>query len=144
MGPIGLHLYAQHYLSAAKSLPEPTVPFEPVRPYLVCHAIELALKAFLSLEGKLMVELADGKLAHKLGALLSAAEEASLSKIVSLSDAQENAVRLAETYYAGKVFEYPAVGEAISAYPGMPSLSLLFEVATLLVEQLAIPCYETN
>ena len=31
MGPHGLHMYADAYLSAALALPQPNVPFEPVR-----------------------------------------------------------------------------------------------------------------
>lgn len=59
MGPLGLHFYAGAFLDAARSLPPPNDPFEPVRPFLVCHLIELALKAFLSLHGVAMVELAE-------------------------------------------------------------------------------------
>lgn len=48
MGPIGLHMYANSFLKAAQALPPPSVPFEPVRFFLVCRSIELVLKAFLS------------------------------------------------------------------------------------------------
>ena len=144
MGPLALQLYAENYLAAAKALPEPAVPFEPVRSYLVCHAIELGLKAFLSLQGKQMIDLAEGQFAHKLGSILTAAEGAGLSKLVLFTDLQVEEIRIAETYYAGKVFEYPAVGEALSGYPSRPTLSHLFEAATVLVEKLAKPCREAK
>lgn len=88
---------------AARALSKPKVPFEPARPYLVCHAIELGLKAFLSLRG------------------------ASIT-----------------TYYAGKVFEHPAVDESLSAYPQIPPIDTLFEAADRLVEALRQPCRETK
>lgn len=144
MGPLGLHMYAELYLSAAQILPKPKVPFEPVRPYLVCHAIELVLKAFLSLRGATMVELADGPYGHNLDSLLTKCIEANLADFASLSEAKSNAIRLATTYYGGKVFEYPAVGEALSAYPQMPPVDVLFEAAASLVEALRQPCREAR
>jgi hypothetical protein len=143
MGPVGLHVYADAYLKAALALPEPAVPFEPVRPYLVCHSIELGLKAFLSLRGDKMIDMMEGGLGHNLEALLRAAIERGLNDLVSLTDSQRIAVCQATTYYAGKVFEYPAIGEALSAYPQLPSLHDLFEVAAHLVDALRKPCQES-
>ena len=144
MGPLALELYAEMYLAAAEALPKPPVPFEPVRPYLVCHAIELALKAFLSLKGSAMVDLADGQFGHKLSVILKEAEGVDLLALVPLTAAHRKAITSAESYYAGKVFEYPAVGEALSAYPGMPPLDALFEAAALLTKSLATPCREAK
>jgi hypothetical protein len=144
MGPLGLQLYAETYFAAAKALPTPTVPFEPVRPYLVCHAIELGLKAFLSLKGHQMVTLAEGQFGHKLSAILNEAESMGLLHAVPLTTAHREAIKGAESYYAGKVFEYPAVGEALAAYPGMPSLAVLYEAAALLISSLAQPCRESK
>jgi hypothetical protein len=144
MGPLGLHMYAESYLAAAQALPKPKVPFEPVRPYLVCHSIELALKAYLSLRGTAMIELAGGAFGHNLDYLLTNAVESDLAKLAALTDEQSNVIRLATTYYAGKVFEYPAIGEALSAYPQSPSIDLLFEAADCLVEALRQPCREAK
>src|SRR2546426_9590715 len=105
MGPIGLHLYANAYLDAARALPLPTVPFEPVRPFLVCHSIELGLKAFLSLQGAKMLELAEGPHGHNLEALLQKADEKHLGTYVGLTDAHKTEVRRASLYYSGKLFE---------------------------------------
>lgn len=144
MGPLALELYAEMYLAAAEALPRPTVPFEPVRPYLVCHAIELSLKAFLSLKGSAMVDLAGGQFGHKLSVILKEAEAADLLALVPLTAVHRKAITSAESYYAGKVFEYPAVGEAFSAYPSMPPLFALFEAAVLLTKSLATPCREAK
>ncbi len=139
MGPLGLHMYANAYLDAARALPLPTVPFEPVRPFLVCHSIELGLKAFLSLQGAAMLELADGSFGHNLEAILQKADEKHLGIHVNINDAHK-----ASLYYAGKVFEYPAIGEALSAYPSMPVIDTLFEVATILVDSLRQQCLEAK
>ena len=144
MGPLGLHMYAQSFLTAARSLPRPTVPFEPARPYLVCHAIELGLKAFLSLRGVAMLELADGSFGHNLEAILQKADGIGLKDSVPFSGDHRAAIRLASNYYAGKVFEYPAVGEAMSGYPSMLAVDILLDAATVLVESLRQQCLEAK
>jgi len=144
MGPLALHLYGESFLTAASSLPKPIAPFEPVRPYLVCHAIELGLKAFLSLHGVLMLQLSEGSYGHNLEAILEKAVEAGLNSTVPLTEAHRSAIRLASVYYSGKVFEYPAVGEAVSAYPRMPPIEILFDAASILIRTLAQPCREAK
>jgi hypothetical protein len=79
-----------------------------------------------------------------LETLLRNADEKGLTPLVALTEAQRAAIRQASVYYEGKVFEYPAVGEAMSGYPDMPALSLLFEVAAVLVESLRKPCQEAK
>jgi hypothetical protein len=94
--------------------------------------------------GEQMLDLAEGKFGHRLGQLLAKAENVGLTKFVSLSKIQREAIRRAETYYAGKLFEYPAVGEALSSYPQMPSIEELFGAAELLVVSLAKPCNDAS
>jgi hypothetical protein len=142
MGPVGLWVYANAYLRAAAAVPAPEAPYEPVRYYLACHSIELSLKAYLSLHGATMLELADSAYGHNLDAILTAAETKGLQSYVRVSDEQRAEICKAATYYAGKVFEYPAMGEACVAYPSLPKLELLLEAATLLVDSLAQPCKE--
>ena len=144
MGPLGLHMYANAYLDAARVLPVPIARFELVRPFLVCHAIELALKAFLSLQGTAMLELADGSYGHNLDIILEKADENGLGTLVHLTKAHKAEIRHASVYYAGKVFEYPAVGEALSAYPSMPTIDILFEAATVLIDSLRKQCREAK
>lgn len=142
MGPIGLWMYANAYEKAAASLPAPEAPYEPVRYYLACHSIELALKAYLSLHGATMLELSENAYGHNLEAILAAAESKGLSAQVTLTLEQRAEVTKAATYYAGKVFEYPAIGEAMGGYPILPRLEVLLEAANALVESLAQPCRE--
>ena len=144
MGPLGLHIYAKAYLDGACALPPPSAPFAPVYSFLVCRSIELGLKAFLSLKGSAMLELADGSYGHNLEAILQKAEVKQLSKYVKLTLKHKAEIRKASLYYSGKVFEYPAIGEALSGYPGMPKIDILVEVAALLVDSLAQQCQEAK
>jgi hypothetical protein len=144
MGPCALHFYAEAYLTAARSLPESVTPFDPVRAYLLCHSIELVLKAFLSLKGALMLELAKSELGHILDTLLEQAEKSQLKEVAILSSPQRAAVLQASNYYAAKVFEYPAIAEAFRGYPAMPSIPLLLGAAAALVDALRQPCREAK
>jgi hypothetical protein len=140
MGPVALHTYAEAYLIAARSLPEPESPFDLVRSYLACHAIELALKAYLSLHGALMLDLSGTEFGHKLDALLEHADRKRLADTAALSRSHRIEILRASVYYEGKVFEYPAVGEALRGYPGKAALPSLLEAAHVLIEALRIPC----
>jgi hypothetical protein len=142
MGPIGLWFYANAYQKAAAFLPAPEAPYEPVRYYLACHSIELALKAYLSLHGASMLELSESAYGHNLDTILAAAESKGLSAQVTFTLEQRAEITKAATYYAGKVFEYPAVGEALGGYPILPRLDALLKAANALVERLAQPCRE--
>ncbi len=144
MAPGGLWVYANAYLRAATALPAPEAPYEPVRYYLACHSIELSLKAYLSLHGAPMLELSESGYGHNLEAILTAADNKGLQSYVPVSAEQRAEISKAATYYGGKVFEYPAMGEACVGYPSLPSLEILLEAATLLVDSLAQPCREAQ
>ena len=144
MGPVGLWVYASAYVKAGLALPAPEAPYEPVRYYLACHSIELSLKAFLSLHGATMLELSENAFGHNLEAILLAADAKGLQTQVALTQEHRVEICKAATYYVGKVFEYPAMGEALSGYPSLPKLELLFAAAKLLVETLAKPCREAE
>lgn len=60
------------------------------------------------------------------------------------TDAQGNEIRKATAYDNGKLFEYPAFGEALTAYPELPDLDVLLVAATSLVENLSQPCGESQ
>jgi hypothetical protein len=142
MGPLALWIYASAFWKAATELPETEVPFEPVRYYLSCHSIELALKAFLSLNGDTMLSLSDSALGHNLVAILTTADAKGLAKKVVLTPDHRAEIARAAAYYGGKVFEYPAVGEAMVGYPSLPKLTVLLEASQALVESLAKSCME--
>jgi len=144
MGPVSLHMYAADFLSAARAAAPPEVPFAPARTYLVCRVLELALKAFLSLKGRSLEQLAGGAFGHDLESLLAEAERHGLSTLVHLEKLQLAEIRRASTYYAEKVFEYPALGEAVFGYPKNPDTNLLLGAAEALVAALREPCLDSG
>ena len=77
-------------------------------------------------------------------AILQKADEKRLGASVTLTKAQRAEIHCASLYYAGKVFEYPAVGEAMAGYPTMPAIDTLFEAATILVDSLRQQCREAK
>ena len=143
MGPLALWTYADGYLRSALAIPLPS-PFEPVRHYLVCHSIELGLKAFLSLQGIKMVQLAEGAYGHNLKSMLNAADEKGLAAQIPIASEDRSEILKAAHYYAGKVFEYPAIGEAISFYPHLPNWDRLASAAGMLVAKLESPCMKVS
>ena len=145
MGPIGLWVYAERYRDGALRLSATeNAEYDPVRHYLVCHAIELALKAFLSLRGMTLLELSEGAYGHNLDTILASADSKGMAEFVSLTDEHRAEIRDATLYYAGKVFEYPALSEAVVAYKRAPDISILLSAASALIEALAEPCREVN
>ena len=142
MGPVGLHTFAEYFLSAAKSVQAPdTAPTLPVvRTFLVCHSLELSLKAFLSLKGCSLLELAGGVYGHDLASLIKEAEQQDLHALVKLENHQRSEIISASTYYREKLLEYPSVMETLNGYAGLPDADLLIDFAEELVVALREPC----
>jgi hypothetical protein len=140
MAPIALQTYAADYLSAAKEVAPPQVRFSHARMFLVCRALELALKAFLSLKGNTLIKLSGGQYGHDLEYLLSQAEQTGLSTIVNFEERHLFQIRRASTYYVEKVFEYPAIGEVLASYSKSPDTKVLIDAAEMLVSALQEPC----
>jgi hypothetical protein len=99
MGPASLQMYAADFLSAAKAVPPPGVPFAPARTHLICRTLELSLKAFLSLKGCSMERLAGGPFGHDLDTLLTEAINNGIADLVNLDARQLAHIRFASTYY---------------------------------------------
>ena len=51
-------------------------------------------------------------------------------------------IQRADKYYSEKVFEYPAISEAIEGYPQKPNLVVLRSAAELLVIRLEALCLD--
>jgi len=140
MAPVGLYIYAEDFLNSYESLSKSKLPFSPSRYYLVLRSIELSLKAFLSCSGYSLEKLSGGPLGHDLVSLLDECEQEGIKVISDLKDKHKKEIRAASEYYIEKVFEYPAIGEAIRAYPKAPDLSILAEAASILVNYIEEPC----
>jgi len=111
---------------------------------LVCHALELALKAFLALKGSSLVELAGGPYGHDLKNLIAEADKRGLQALVKLDDNQNAEIIRASDYYAEKVLEYPSVTEVIRGYPKMANTDVLIGAADALVGALHEPCLQAE
>jgi HEPN domain-containing protein len=142
LSPLGLIIYADHYLHAARTAqPSPNSgEFHPACLFLVCRSLELALKAFLSLRGRSLDELAGGAFGHDLDKLLAEADKQDLGGLVKLSEEQRFQIGRASVYYAEKVCEYPSVLEAMKAYPSRASMDRLLDAAETLIPPLREPC----
>lgn len=135
---LALFVYAESFLKSANSVTK-IKTFDPSRYYLVCHSIELYLKAFLSLDGNTMISMADEH-GHNLDKLIVKSLENKLEKTANLNKSHTDEIKKASDYYSGKVFEYPAVGEAIKSYPNIPNIDVLFEACEILSKSLKSKC----
>jgi HEPN domain-containing protein len=76
----GDHLrLAEDFYQAFRDLPRRHPPQSWPRYFMLCHAIELALKAYLAYHGKTPKELRSPKIGHSLKELLTEATNAGLS-----------------------------------------------------------------
>jgi hypothetical protein len=91
-----------------------------------------------------MERLAGGPFGHDLDTLLTEAMNNGIADLVNLDARQLAHIRFASTYYQEKVFEYPAVAEALRAYLGNPDANLLLSAAEALVAALREPCLNAN
>ncbi|MGA2514323.1 MAG: hypothetical protein ABSG37_12010 [Candidatus Limnocylindrales bacterium] len=140
VGPLGFRNFALQFLQAARVVSETAAPFSPVAYYLLCHSVELSLKAFLLIQHVPLEELKRRQLGHNLQALLTRAQTLGLTTVVPLSAEQSEAIAQATHYYTGKVFEYFELTEAFAGYKKKPSFEHLQSAATSLVQQLEKPC----
>jgi hypothetical protein len=138
-GPTGLIVYADHFLAAAK-LAAADIPYNPARMFLTCRTLELAFKAFLSLKGYPLAKLAGGPFAHDLENLLLEADTQNLHELVTLSESHRVQIIRASGYYHEKVFEYPALMEALGGYPDLPEATELVSAADAIISAIRELC----
>lgn len=138
--PAALYVYAVDFLRAAKRSRLAEKSFRPAQYYLVCHALELVLRAFLSLRGKLPDDSVPDVRNRNLGELLAEVERSGLRDFVLLDAPAIAEIRKASLYYAGAVFDFPALAEALRGYPQRPTMGILLEAAEDLVSAARGPC----
>jgi SOS response regulatory protein OraA/RecX len=113
--------------------------------FLYCRSIELVLKAFLLVKGVPKKDLPKRNLyGHDLGKILEKAKELDLEKFVKITPEQEREISKANKYYASKGFEYFEVIRALKAYPELPDLQVLDQVASELVTYLESFCLNAD
>ena len=138
LSPFGFHRYASEFLRAADSF-KCEDGFSPVAYYLRCHAIELALKAFLLAKGFPKNDLKH-KLGHNLEEALKSATKHGLQSKVAIKPKEKEEIKKANVYYADKGFEYFQVPKAVRGYPKLPDLKILADVSSRLVSGLNDVC----
>lgn len=141
LGPASLYAHAADYLRAAKMAGSGDKSFTPARFYLVCHALELGLRAYLSLGTRSLEDLPRrAATGHDLGRLLSKAQSLSLSHLIRFRAREASEIRKASLYYARQVFEYPALAEALRGYPKKPRFQVLLAAAESLISAIRDVC----
>ena len=138
-GALGLWMYADEYLDAAQTVPS-TNKLNLVRSALTCHAIELLLKASLSVDGENLLTLSEAPFGHNLEKLLATMLSKPTGRSAQLECHHIDAIRSAAKYHDQKIFEYPAPAEALAGYPHLPDIPTLTNAAELLLNHLEDPC----
>ena len=108
--------------------------------YLVCHSIELSLKAYLLLNGVSKNDIRKKSLGHNLSNILNKCEELEIQKIVQISNPQKSMLKDLNEWYSRKGFEYFEVTNLVAGTGNLPSVKFASELATLLISKLKEPC----
>ncbi len=127
LSPVGFRRWAAHYLKAARYLEAPDEGFSPVRYFLFCRAIELQLKAW-HLENLRQIEVKNDY-GHNL---ISSYKDLSTDKQM-LSAEEVETLRIANTMYMDKGFEYMAVMDAATGFSRAPCIGALESIAIKLI-----------
>jgi len=139
--PSGYYRYAHEYFRAYKQFISQDKGFTPVPYYLICHSIELALKAYLSARGLTNEELrfksnrgrknGDG---HNLPVIYDKCKEMGLGYLIKTTEAQELSIRKINELYNHKDFEYFMDLALILKKKNLPELNKLELIAKSLLE----------
>jgi hypothetical protein len=145
-GALAFQQYAAEYLAAADALPIKE-NYSPVVYFLLCRAIELALKCFLRAQRVPMSEIKSRKLGHDLNRLHDRAKQEKLSRVLVLTPEQEDILSAANAYYGVKDFEYLPLFKAMTGHKDVPSLDRLRALAKTIVspmEQVGMEATDTK
>jgi hypothetical protein len=110
-------------------------PHDRIAYYLICHSIELSLKAFLRGKGSAILELR--KLGHNLQKLIKESDRNQLQDYVIISMDHRAALLRANEYYLLKELEYPVIGPK-----NLPTIELLNSLADELSRAIKDFCHE--
>jgi hypothetical protein len=138
MDPIGFAIYADQFLKAGQTITNDG-RFSPVPYYLFCRALELILKAFLLTQNCQLKRL-KADYGHNLQLLWKAATRAGLAKVVVPLPDMTSDLAQANSYYAGKAFEYFDFRRWARKYDALPPLDRLEATTVTLIESLKPYC----
>lgn len=137
ISPAGFRVYAADFLNAHQSY-RPSQPFSPTSYYLICHSLELSMKAFLLAKGMTRAEIKC--IGHNLAVLLKKVKELDIDTICSVSDAEAKEIRKANAWYLRKGFEYFELRNLKDGPKTLPDLKVLIKIAQSLVKDLEPLC----
>lgn len=134
---MGLWTYSHNFMVAASELVrQNNANTDGPAYYLVSHAIELSLKAFLRGSGLNLEELKK-KLGHDLSKCLSLAVSLDLDKYIEVSDTEKWAIAKINDYYSEKELEYISIG-----YKEYPPISILISFNEKLLAAIRQFCFD--
>ena len=142
--PFGCLRVAREYFDAAGQVQQPARSELDVLRQRVCfpayflvgHAIELALKAFLLGRGMTVEVLKRRPYQHSLTNILSEARRRKLGQVVKLSKTEVFAVQTLDSCYSAKEFEYAATG-----LRRLPHYAVVYDTADRLIGGLHPYCW---
>ncbi|MDK9558269.1 hypothetical protein QQF73_11615 [Marinobacter sp. M216] len=118
--PVGLSKYAKEFLDCALAADETIGErpgYEIIAPvpvmYLIGHAIELSLKAFLSSKNISLSDLASKRYGHDLVKCYDKACELGLRDLVAFESGEVEGMRVLNKLYCTKQLNYIVTGEKI-------------------------------
>jgi HEPN domain-containing protein len=133
--PRGLWRYANEFFESAVLTRKEKGKFFVPSYYLICHSLELALKAFLRAKGKHLPFLK--RLGHDLEKLVVQAENYGISNHGGISEKLKVSIKLVNQYYKTKQFEYISVGSKI-----LPDIDILICEVSEIIKNIKIFCIE--
>ena len=150
--PVMQSFHAEQFLKAAqvisqdRHIPRGAPTFSPVPYYLYCRALELILKAYLSVRG-LSSDSLKKKYGHDLERLWNdAVANDLLDRLTHQSTELPRDIALANQYYAppAKAFEYFDFRRWANNYPDLPSLDRFGSDVTSLIHDLGRWCRDQS
>ena len=139
VSPFIFVIYAEDFYKASVAY-NPQRPFSPVKYFLLCHSIELSLKAYLLLKGVTREEIQQKSLGHNLSNILAKCEKLAVRGIVQFSESQKLIISELNKWYSRKGFEYFELENLTSGTSKLPDIALIQELAKLLIDSIKEPC----
>lgn len=125
--------YLQAYTVLKENDPKPTELYL-VKFYLLCHSVELSLKAYLRLRGHEIKELRSREVGHDLFEMLKICN---VQHNFVLSPGYTEVIKVVSTYYKSKEYEYFPQGDQL-----LIDIDILEEIAILLVKIIGARIFE--
>lgn len=121
---------------------KPDRKYSPSSYYLICRAIELSFKAYLLAKGMDRKKLKSKSLGHNLCSIFRKSKELQIGSVVSFTDKEIVNLKIANSWYADKGFEYFQLRNLIRDDEKLPNVEVLKGMVEKLFEKLQPVCIE--